>query len=153
VADVTGFVDGIVDDADSLLNSANRALGMIKYARAYISKTGRKLGQISYSASNLGSAFSSEAEKLSATIKNADFINRTKIEMFSLAAFLAALQKKFEGISQTTPKARHLVTEFDTLQKISNKYYGTSDSWKKIYDHNKLTSTILTKGNVLEIPR
>jgi nucleoid-associated protein YgaU len=153
VADVTGFVDGVVDDADNLLNSANRALGMIKYARSYLSKTLRRLSLISYSASNLGSAFSSEADKLSAQIRNASFINSTKVEMFSLAAFLAALQKKFEGIAQTTPQSRHLVTENDTLQKISIKYFGDSASWKKIYDHNKLTTTTLVKGSVLEIPR
>jgi len=153
VADVTGFVDGIVDDADSLLSSANRALGMIKYARAYISRTVRQIGMISYSASNLGSAFSSEADKLTATIKNAHFINNTKVELFSLAAFLAAMQKKFEGIANTTPQSRHLIAESDTLQKISTKYFGTPDSWKKIYDHNKLQSTVLTVGTVLEIPR
>ena len=67
-------------------------------------------------------------------------------------AFLAKLQMQFEAIRKTLPKARYKVQAGDTLQRISIKYYGTPNSWDKIYDHNKLTSTDLTRGTVLEIP-
>lgn len=150
---VTGFVDGIIDDANAIVGSANRAIGMIKYARAYCSKSIRTIGSIANTATNLGSAFHTEAEKTSALIRNAKFLNDTKTEIFSMSIFLAALQRKFELLSQSLPRARHLVVSNDTLQSISLKYYGTSDNWKKVYDHNSLTSTVLTRGTVLEIPK
>jgi nucleoid-associated protein YgaU len=71
----------------------------------------------------------------------------------SLSVLLARLQKQFEAIARTTPLARHRVKDGETLQRISIKFYNTADNWKKIYDHNKLTSTQLTVGTVLEIPR
>lgn len=153
VATVTGFVDGVIGDVQSVANSANRAVGMIKYARAYISRTVRSISQISYSISNLGSAFSTEAEKASAQVRNISFINGTKSDMTSIQAYLAQLQLRYQSIAQTTPQARHLVQAGDTLQKISIKFFNTPDRWKNIYDHNKLTSTNLVSGTVLEIPR
>jgi LysM repeat protein len=153
VATVTGFVDGIIVDADALLGSANRALGLIKYTRAYIARTIRTLSAISYTASNLGTAFASEADKTSALIRNAKFNNDLKSGLFNMTAFLAQLQAKFQKIAETLPVARHLVVDGDTLQKISIKHYGTADNWQKIMKHNRMTSTDLTRGAVLEIPR
>lgn len=74
-------------------------------------------------------------------------------EGWSVEGRLARLEEQFKKIARTLPKARHLIKDGDTLQKISMEYYGTSENWKRIYDHNNLTSTSLTVGDVLEIPK
>ena len=157
VADVvnvaTSFIDGIVSDVNAIEASANRALGLIKYTRAYVSKTKREIGAIGLTPLNLGSKFTTEAGKTAATIKNVDYILKVQKNNTSLLAFLASLQKQFAEIAKTVPLMRHLVKEGDTLQKLSIKYYNTADNWKNIYDHNKLTTTLLNVGKVLEIPK
>lgn len=153
VSTVTGFVDSVVNDALALQNSANRALGMLKYARAYISRTNRQIGSISIAFYSLGSQFNSEAQKTSAYIRNLKFITEVKATNQSLASQLAAMQKKFANLARTIPMVRHLVAEGDSLQKLSVKYYGSADNWERILVHNKLESTALVKGTVLEIPK
>lgn len=153
VATVTNFVDDIITDAEQLTNSANRALGLIKYARAFVSSSARRVGLISLATANLGSKFSSEARKTSATIKNVNSIYRIRTSFTSLAAQLAALQAQFSALSKTVPLRRHLVRNGDNLQKLAIQYYNNADLWKRIYDHNKLRSSELTVGSVVEIPK
>lgn len=153
IALVTNFVDGALTDVENLEASANRALGLIKNANAMISKTKRRLGAISSNISNLGSSFSSEAGKTSAAIKNLSHINSIKTDYTSLAGFLAALRVQFAAIAKTVPLVRHLVQDGDTLQRLAIRYYGSADNWNSIYKHNKLSSTDLAVGSVLEIPK
>lgn len=153
VANVTNFVDDIINDAEQLTNSANRALGLIKYARSFVSSSARRVGLISLSTTNLGSKFSSEAQKTSATIKNVNSIYRIRTSFTSLAAQLAALQAQFTALSKTVPLRRHLIRNGDNLQRLALKYYNNADLWKRIYDHNKLRSSELTIGAVIEIPK
>jgi nucleoid-associated protein YgaU len=60
---------------------------------------------------------------------------------------------RFKAMQETTPLTRYRVVDGDSLQKISGRFYSNADHWKKIYDHNKLTSTVLVSGSVLEIPK
>ncbi len=149
---VTNFIDGIASDVEGLVNSANRAIGLIKNARANISRTGRRLGNLYNSAVGIPGSAVSEAQKTVSTIKNVSHINTIKRDYSSLAAFLASLQASFRGMARLVAKVRHLVRSGDTLQTVSMKYYANADLWKRIYDHNKLTSTTLVVGTVLEIP-
>lgn len=150
---VTNFVNGITSDVEGVLNSANRALGLIKNARAFISKTNRQIGAISHNASTLGASFTNEWQKTTATIKSVAHMHNTKKDFSSLAALLASLQERFAAMAKTIPMVRHLVKNGDTLQRLAIKYYQNADLWKAIYDHNKLTSTTLVVGSVLEIPK
>lgn len=150
---VTGFVDGILSDVEQVTASANRAVGLIKYARATISRTVRRVGAITTTVEGLGSSFASEAQKAAATVKNINHINRTQRDFSNLSALLSSLQARFASIASSIPQFRHLVVEGDSLQKIAIKYYNNADNWKRIYDHNKLRSTELQIGAILEIPR
>lgn len=153
VSTVTGFVEGVIDDADKLVASANRAIGLIKNARATISKAKRNIGAISKNAEGLGGSASSAAQGVINTINNSDHAANTIINLSSLSILLANLQKKFASYVTQVPYRRHLVRQGDTLQTISMKYYSTADNWKKVYDHNKLSSTELVIGSILEIPK
>lgn len=153
VGTVTNFVDSIIADVKQLQASANRALGLIRYARSYIARTTREIGQIALNVTALGDSFASEAEKTVATIKSVDSIYRIRATNFNLALFLAALQRKFEGLARTVPLRRHLVRQGDNLQRLAVQYYGHADSWRRIYEHNGLRSTDLVVGTVIEIPR
>jgi LysM repeat protein len=70
----------------------------------------------------------------------------------SIDKILANMEAKFKAMAQYKPLGKHFVKQGDTLQKISVKFYGTADNWQKIMEHNKLTTTALTQGAILEIP-
>lgn len=150
---VTDFTDGIINDANKLVGSANRAIGLIKNARATISRSKRQIGAISNTVNGLVGSAGSEFQKTINTINNTDHAARTISSFATLSALLAQLQSKFAQYTTQVPFRRHLVKTGDTLNNIAIKYYGTADNWKKIYDHNKLTTTVLTVGSVLEIPK
>jgi nucleoid-associated protein YgaU len=69
-----------------------------------------------------------------------------------IETILNAMEEKFKKLALTVPKAKCKVKAGDTLQKLSVSYYGTADNWEKIYTHNKLSSTALVTGAILEIP-
>jgi hypothetical protein len=153
---VTDFIDGILSDVESMTKSANRALGLIKNAQSTISSTARRIGAIELTIASLADGFSTAADQTTAVYRNAQHfknISRGTGGMSSLQIQLAALREKYKAFSETVPLTRHLVADGDTLQRISMRYYDNADLWKKIYDHNKLLSSNLTSGTVLEIPR
>lgn len=150
---VTGFVNGILTDAEQLKASANRAIGLIKYARAEISVAQRRLGNLAFTDAELGVEAQTIAGRARASITSRDQISQTRRTFFDFNQRLAELQRKFASLAFTIPLRRHLVKENDTLQKISLLYYNTSENWTLVYDHNNLTSTTLTNGQILEIPR
>lgn len=143
---VTGFVDTVVSTGEDITNSVGRAVGLIRYARNTLVTYRRRVGAISYS---LGLSGVNVPQRYRATAYIANSLNAT----LSLQEFLNQLLKRFEALSRTVPLARHRVIFGDSLQKISTRFYGSPDFWKRIYDHNKLTSTDLTRGVVLEIPK
>lgn len=150
---VTGFVNEALSDAEQLNNSLNRAIGLIKNARAVISQSARRINSISLSFSSLGSSVLSEWQKTTATVKSVNHIHDMRGSYTDLASMLAGLQARFEALRKTIPLQRYRVVNGDNLQKISTKFYNTPDHWQDIYDHNKLTDTQLVVGSVLEIPK
>lgn len=150
---VTGFVDGALTDVENLQKSATRAVGLIRNARATISRTSRRIGAIPLTLGNLTTGITLNSFKAAAMAGNTKHLKKTAIGFAGLAALLAALQLKFKGLSASTPDKRHLVKAGDTLQKLAVAYYNDQSLWKKIYDHNKLRTTALVVGSVLEIPK
>ena len=47
----------------------------------------------------------------------------------------------------------YIVQKGDTLWGISKKFLGDGVMWRKIYNYNNLTSTLIKVGQVLKIPR
>lgn len=144
---VTGFVDTALAEIDSLKDSVERAKGLVKNARNKIVDYRRKIG-----------GFSPEADapkttSISGGYANAAFIAATTSNVNGLNSFLAQLRLQLNKITETLPLARHKIQSGDTLHKLAMKYYNDANKWDKIYDHNKLTSTELVLGNVIEIPR
>lgn len=143
---VTDFVDTVITTGEDVTNSVGRAVGMIKYARSKMVVYKRRVGAISYSLDLAG-------VKVPTRFNNSSFIGKSISDSLTIQQILSQLLKRFEALVKTVPLARHKVIVNDTLQKIAVKFYGSSDNWKKIYDHNRLSSTVLTRGSVLEIPR
>lgn len=148
---VTNFVNTVLSTAQSIENSGVRALGLIKNARAQISKFNRQIDQIAHT---FGSHSSSTVAKtiVKDTYQNLTFITEAGGGTVILSAFLSKMQAQFEAIAKRVPKARHKVQKPETLQNISVQYYGVPDHWDKIADHNGLKSTVLVPGTILEIP-
>jgi len=76
-----------------------------------------------------------------------------KTQSLSVDASLAKMLVEMQKIANLTSIARYVVKQNDTLQKISMKYFGNPDHWQSIMKHNQLTTTVLTPGVVLEIPK
>ncbi len=148
---VTNFVGNVISTAQSVADSANRALGLIKNARANISRLGRQIDTVAHSFDGFSSQGNS-AGKVRDTYKNIAFIAETIAGALNLATYLRQMQAQFESIARTVPKARYKVQNTDTLQNISIKFYGDLSHWSDIYDHNQLTSSVLVAGRILEIP-
>lgn len=149
---VTGFVDNVIKQGEAISNSANRVVGLVRNARRTIAVFHRRVGGVVNSVANLGPNLAKEVQATGATV-NALFIKRQKAQAISMSSKLAAMEKQFEALRKKTPANRHLVKASDTLQSISIKYYNNAGDWNKIYTHNKLSSTELVVGSVLEIPR
>lgn len=152
VALVTGFVDTVVTQVENIQKSANRAIGLIKHARTSIAQFRRRIGAISLSLPHLSSEAKAAAQFKTALNSQAA-IKRAANSTLTLSQLLARLQAQFSAIANQIPLARYKVREGDTLQKIAIHFYKRADDWKKIYDHNKLTSTALSPNAILEIPR
>lgn len=146
---VTGFVDTVLNEVDAIKGSIERAKGLVKNARNKCTSFQRKIGAISPEAGyakNMGFG-------VSGAYKNASYLQASQSNVYSITALLAAMALALSKIAATTPLARHRIQAGDTLQTISMKYYKDVSKWSLIYDHNKLTSTVLTIGKILEIPR
>lgn len=149
---VTNFVDDALKQVEGLENSATRALGLIKNARATISKTSRRIGAIQLGIPSLSVGAAKSSLKAAYWVKHTQHILSLQTSLSRYQNLLASLAAKYKNLSQSNPLKRHLVKRGQTLQKISVIYYNTPDNWKLIYDHNRLTSTDLTIGAILEIP-
>jgi len=141
---VTSFMDALFQAREDVDNSIVRAIGITRNARTKLHQYRRRLGLTSYS------------------IPQRDIVEETVTVSFLAERFsaqaelmdpLVRLQAQFEAISQTVPLQRHLVQDGDTLQNLATRFYGNADQWKKIFDHNNLTTTALSLGSILEIPR
>jgi hypothetical protein len=156
---VTDFVDSLVDTVDQTVSSVNRGLGLIRYATNLIQQYKTRIGKIAFSFTESvnfappASGMTTGANLVVARQQASAYIGSTMSQMNNLNTLLASMRLRFAAISATVPLARYRVTDGDSLQKIAMKFYQNADLWQKIYDHNKLTTTALTSGSVLEIPK
>lgn len=150
INEVTTFIDsvfGVVEDVNSAII---RAIGLIKNAQTTIQQYKRRIGQIGFGFSQ-GTSFAGVSP--SSRYTSYSFITGSLTATLSFASLLERMLKQFEELRKTTPLARHLIRENDTLQKLALRFYDDDQQWKRIYDHNDLTSTDLVVGNIIEIPQ
>lgn len=146
---VTGFVDTVLGEVDSLKASLERAKGLIKNARTKITQYQRRIGGINPEAGYTKTA----GLGVSGAYKNATYLQASQKNVFNLLTLLAAMAAAIAAIAATVPLGRHRIQSGDTLQTIAVKWYNDSTKWTLIFDHNHLTTTVLTVGQVIEIPR
>ena len=146
---VTGFVDNVLNEVDSLKGSLARAKGLIKNARNKCTSFQRRIG----GQNPEGGYTKTAGYGVGGAYKNAAYIQKAQSNVYSLVALLAAMSVAISKIAAQTPLGRHRIKSGDTLQTIAVKWYNDSSKWNLIYDHNHLTTTVLTVGQVLEIPR
>lgn len=144
IATVTGFVDTIVSTVQDIQKSVTRAKGLIKYTQNKLKGYKELAG--SFQPFN-------DSQALTGKYKSAKFYQSGISRASAMTSLLEKIRAQLNKITPTLPLGRHLVKSGDNLQKISVKFYGTADNWKKIYDYNRLTTTELTPGQLLEIPK
>lgn len=141
---VTGFIDAIFSTVQDIKTAVNRVKGLIKYAQQRLSQFKRQVGSIL----SFNSTFTIPSRYESARYSSASIASGS-----SLTSLLERLRLQFSTIINDLPLGRNLVKQGDTLQKIAIKWYGNANDWKEIYDYNNLSSTALSPGMLLEIPR
>lgn len=144
ISTITGFVDTVFATVNDIKSAVNRVKGMIAYAQQQLNKYKRQLGSIT--------SFD-PAVTIAARYTSAKYSSSSISFSSSMTSLLEKLRASFSGLVNDLPLGRHLVVTSDTLQKIAIKFYGSSNDWKKIYDYNNLSSTNLTVGTILDIPR
>lgn len=141
---VTSFVDQIITTVNDVQKSVARAKGLIKYTQNKLKNYKSFVGSIQPFSDQQALTGKYTASKFySAQIASASDMTRT----------LERLKLQLSTLAPSVPLGRHFIVNGDNLQKIAIKFYGSPDNWKKIYDYNKLTSTQLQVGKILEIPR
>lgn len=148
---VTNFVNSITSTIQSVEQSAVRALGLIKHVQTTLYEFQQTCDSITHAFSKNTGAGSAPTSVFSFYNAYA-FILNASADTVPMQAYLKQMQAQFQAIAQQVPKARYKTVQKDTLQKISMKFYGVSDYWSNIQDHNHLQSTALTPGQILEIP-
>jgi hypothetical protein len=146
---VTGFVDTVFSTIDDVKSGIARAQGLIQFAKNKVSDYSRRVGAFQF----LGPGLDPSKTGVAAGYSHASFTAGTLSDMTALQQLLAQLAASLAGLNQTVALARHRVIDTDTLQKLALHFYKNQDNWKIIYDHNKLSSTTLVRGSILEIPR
>ena len=149
ISNVTNFIDTVVTAAEDVAATYQRALGAARFAMVTLYRFRQRLSFAVSSSLISTNDFLSMAQKYQITTHFTGAASSSR----DLTALMEQLRQRFANLVSTLPAIRHLVQTGDTLQKLSLKYFGTQEHWKKIYDHNKLTSTDIAPPQVLEIPR
>ncbi len=147
---ITGFVSLVLNTVQSVEDAALRALGLIKNLKTTLYGFMQQLGRIENAFKKNNGTNPSLAA--SAQYVSIAFGHEVRAGINGIMDYLSRLEAEFAAIKLTLPKARYKVISGDTLQNISIKYYRASDNWIDIYNHNKLNTTQLHPGAVLEIP-
>lgn len=150
---VTDFVDGVLTDSEAILDASYKAVALIQNAKSFIAKSNRRIGLITNQATNLVSTNVSPADKKLFEINNLAYLVQIRASNRALTKQLNTIQKNYASYLNTVPLRRYQITQSDSLQRISIKFYGTAEYWNKIMSHNKLASTNLVTGSIIEIPK
>ena len=141
---VTDFVDTVFSVIDDIKKAIARAKGLIKHVMNKLREYRNRIGGIQHFDPNLS---------LASRYINASFYTAAIASAYSLGSLMNRFRAQFSNLANDFPLGRHLVRVGDTLQKISTKFYGTPDNWVEVQDFNKLTTTALVTGDILDIPR
>lgn len=144
VALVTGFVDGVLSTADDIRSAVNRGVGLVSHAQKTLGNYKRTVGALNHFDLNA---------PLGARYQQARYYTRNLSLAASMTRTLELLRARLKQLVNTLPLGRHMVRTGDTLQKIAQKFYGSPDNWKRIYEYNNLTTTDLATATILQIPR
>ena len=80
------------------------------------------------------------------------YIKKYNLEQYDNCTVVKPVEEEKE-VEKTDSDFRYTVQKGDTLWGISQKYLGQGVLWRKIYNYNRLTSTVIRVGQVLNIPR
>lgn len=144
-AAVTSFVDGIVGTIADIKKTINKAVSLIRYAK---NEMGRYISFVkNFTFDDFDTA--SFTQKYEIGNFNASQISGGT----SLLGLLNDFESRFKDIIKQSPLRRHEIKTGDTLQSIAVKYYEDAANWTKIYEYNELSTTELTIGKILDIPK
>lgn len=167
VAQVTKFIDSIISAGEKTSAALNRAVSLIASAKSFVHKSAQRVAIIQLDAGVRSRTLTEgttyplteraypgmKKQNLTSGYRAAKSTLNTQREMASMQLLLMKVSDQLQAYLDSVSVTRHLVKAGETLQQISVKYYRDVDGWSRIYNHNKLSSTTLTEGTILEIPK
>lgn len=142
---VTDFIDGVFTTVDNIRQSVNRALGIIGGLQRQLRRYRQRIGAIN---------FFEPGVSLATGYRYQQTANASISASARLSGLLERLRQAVAARLAEIPLATYTVIQGDTLQKISNRFYGHPNNWKLIQDENALVAGIeLEQGTILDIPR
>ena len=94
----------------------------------------------------------SPSEVVENNVKAAQVKNALVADIIDMIAIINDVRYSFMTLVEPELLDVYVVKQEDTLESISNHYYGTPDYAYILQEYNKLDSTILRQGTVLLIP-
>lgn len=87
-----------------------------------------------------------------ATLRAEEWIRTSHLDITKMIGI--AMSGEADSIARAAkrPYAVHRCMKDEPLERISARYYGTPDEWRRIYDANNLDSVMLEAGQELLIP-
>jgi len=166
IAKVTDAVDAAIGLFESFSRNLNRAVALVASAKAKLFQYNQRIGKLQLDAnvrqkslkeavnySGVTNAYPQiKKENVTSGYKNVERALVTKRLIYDALVEMLQIATELDSIINRTPKARHVVSDGETLQTIAVQYYGDASFWYVIYKHNKLTPDALAAGDVLEIP-
>lgn len=86
------------------------------------------------------------------SIRHAEWISSALVESWKMVATARLAELDIRGRARQKPKAIYFPKRGESLERISNRFYGTPDNWRAIYDKNNLSSLVLAGDEELIIP-
>lgn len=81
-----------------------------------------------------------------------EWSRNTYADSILMAAAARAAASDARSRAALRPLTIHTCRNGESLQRISNRYYGTPNAWRLIYDANNLSSILLDSGTQLIVP-
>ena len=167
VKTVTSAIDKIISFGEKSSAVLNRTVALLASVRTATFKANQRLGTLvldqkirantikeAISYGGVTQSYSGvKTQNITSGYRSVSSTLQTQRDVSQAQVLLQKLSDDILAYINSISNIRHLVKDGETLQTIAVRYYGSVDSWEKIYTHNKLNSSILVAGTVLEIPK
>ena len=147
IAELTSYIDAVFTTQENIRRSIARVTGLIGTVKF-------RIKQLQSFARRIQGFAEDPSISLPSRFNNSIFYSGVISNSASLNSEMQRYDEQFRELAADLPQARYLTKQGDSWQKISVKFYGTAENWKKIPEYNDLEiSAPVPEGQLIEIPK